>query len=147
MRLSLFDLAVMPGVLFLLASCSPGPQKEDLQHLPGYWEITEVVFPDGTDKEYKVSTTIEYLQWDGTSGYRKKMQPTLDGTYLTSDDALPMQVIWRDDRIFLKFKGTEDTWEEEILRIEAGKLIMRHGNGLKYIYQKYEPMKIEKDNV
>ncbi len=147
MRFFRFDLPATFAVFFLLASCNPGPQKEDLQHLQGYWEITRVIFPDGTEKEYKVSSTIEYLQWDGTNGFRKKMQPTLEGTYRTSDDALPMEVIWRDDRLFLKFDGTEDTWEEEILRIEAGKLIMRHGNGLKYIYQKYEPMTIGKDNV
>jgi len=147
MRLFHSDLSATLAILFLLASCNPGPQKGDLQHLPGYWEITKVIFPDGTEKEYKVSATIEYLQWNGTNGYRKKMQPTLEGTYLTSDDALPMQIIWRDDRLFLKFIGAEDTWEEEILQIEAGKLIMRHGNGLKYIYQKYEPMTIGKDNV
>jgi hypothetical protein len=133
--------------LVLFTACTGGPQEEDLANLTGYWEIEQVVFPDGTEKKYQISTTIEYLQWDGREGFRKKMQPTLEGTYLTSDDALPMQVLWRDRRLFLKFDGSSQSWEEEVKKLQPAKLILLHSNGLRYEYKKYEPLTIEKDSV
>lgn len=146
MRLLLFRLWGL-AALILLTACSGGPQAEDLTHLTGYWEIEQVVFPDGTEKKYEVSTTIDYLRWDGNEGFRKKMQPTLGGSYLTSDDALPMEVLWRDGRLFLKFNGASQSWEEEVLDLQPTRLLLLHGNGLKYEYKIYEPLTIEKDSV
>ena len=133
--------------LVLFAACADGPREEDLANLTGYWEIEQVVFPDGAEKKYQISTTIEYLEWDGREGFRKKMQPTLEGTYLTSDDALPMQVLWRDGRLFLKFDGSSQSWEEEVKKLQPAKMILLHSNGLRYEYKKYEPLTIEKDSV
>ena len=70
------------------------------------------------------------------------MQPTLKGTFLTSDDALPMQVLWRDQRLFLSFQGGEAPWEEEVLTLEQDILVTRHSNGLRYQYARYEPLLI-----
>ncbi|MEJ2163054.1 MAG: hypothetical protein P8X60_07000 [Robiginitalea sp.] len=140
MRLFRFDFVLALTAVLFLSSCHNGPAKEDLGHLQGYWEIEEVVFPDGTEKSYGLNTNIEYLQWDGSAGFRKKMQPTLEGTYLTSDDALPMEVIWRERQLFLKFSGGTQTWEEEVMELSEGKLITRHANGLEYSYKRHEPM-------
>ena len=126
--------------LTLFQSCGKGPSEEDLKHLQGYWEIKQVVFPDGSSKQYEVNATVEYLEWDGAKGFRKKVQPTLEGTYLTSDDALPMQVVWKKGRLFLTFSGGEEVWEEEVLELSPGVLVTLHSNGLRYEYQRFEPM-------
>ena len=130
------------GVVLLLFACSGGPSEEDLEFLQGYWEIRRVIFPDGGEKEYVASAAIEYLAWDGQTGFRKKMQPTIKGTFLTSDDALPMKIIWRDQRLFLSFEGGEAPWEEEVLKLQQDVLITRHANGLRYEYSRYEPLQI-----
>jgi hypothetical protein len=70
------------------------------------------------------------------------MQPTLTGSFLTSDDALPMKVLWRDQRLFLSFKGEGDPWEEEVLKLKPEVLITRHASGLRYEYARYEPLLI-----
>ncbi len=140
MLLSIFKKGLAPCVLLLVLSCSGGPSREDLDYLEGYWEIRRVEFPDGSEKEYRASTSVEYLEWDGTSGFRKKVQPTLQGTFLTSDDALPMEVLWRDGRLFLSFKGEETPWEEEVLELRQDLLITRHAHGLRYEYTRYEPL-------
>ena len=139
---STFRYCLTLGVSLLLISCSGGPSETDLPHLEGYWEIRRVEFPDGTEKEYTASTTIEYLEWEGESGFRKKMQPTLNGTFLTSDDALPMEVLWRNGRLFLSFKGQETSWEEEVVKLKQDVLVTRHANGLRYEYARYEPLLI-----
>lgn len=135
-----FKKGLGPLVLLLLLSCSGGPSREDLAFLGGYWEIRRVEFPDGSEKEYRANTSVEYLEWDGASGFRKKVQPTLQGTFLTSDDALPMEVLWRDGRLFLSFRGGEAPWEEEVLDLQQDLLITRHANGLRYEYTRYEPL-------
>jgi hypothetical protein len=130
------------GVFLLLFACSGGPSEADLPFLEGYWEIRRVEFPDGGEKQYTANAAIEYLQWDGQSGFRKKMQPTLTGTFLTSDDALPMNVLWRDQRLFLSFEGEQTPWEEEVLKLQQDVLITRHANGLRYEYARYKPLLI-----
>ena len=62
------------------------------------------------------------------------------GTYLTSDDALPMDILWRDGRLFLSFSGGDKPWEEEVLQLNKEILITRHENGLHYEYIRYEPL-------
>ena len=99
-----------------------------------------VEFPDGSEKQYTASANIDYFSWDGQAGFRTKMQPTLEGTFLTSDDALPMEVLWRDERLFLSFRGDGAPWEEEVLKLRQDVLVTRHANGLCYEYSRYEPL-------
>jgi hypothetical protein len=140
MPLSTYRRGLFLGAFLLLLSCSGGPSEDDLQFLEGYWEISRVQFPDGSEKLYEASTNIDYFNWDGRDGFRKKMQPTLEGTYLTSDDALPMEVIWRDKRLFLSFRGEGDPWEEEVIRLQQDLLVTLHANGLRYEYSRYKPL-------
>ena len=127
-------------LLLLLWACSGGPSADSLKHHSGYWEISGVEFPDGSRKSYPVNSTVEYFQWDGGVGYRKKVQPTLGGTFLTSDDALALEVAWRDSRLFLSFPRAADPWEEEVLELNENQLITRHSNGLQYEYTRYQPL-------
>lgn len=133
------------GLLFI-SSCNPGPDAEDVKYLQGYWEIHKVAFSDGTEKTYAANTTIEFFDWNGRSGYRKKVQPTLDGKYLTSDDALPMEILWRDKRLFLGFTGSDTEWEEEVLELDSLNLTTLHSNGLLYTYNRYEPFSLKTDH-
>jgi len=75
------------SLIFIFLGCSNSVSKEDLQNLNGYWEIEKVVFPNGETKDFKVSTTIDYIETEMSKGFRKKMQPKFDGTYTTSNDA------------------------------------------------------------
>lgn len=140
MHYSRYSLPAALSALLLLIACAEGPSAGDLGYLQGYWEIRQVVFPDGSSRRYEVNPAVEYLSWDGQTGYRKKVQPTLEGRYLTSDDALPMQVLWREGRMFLVFSGEEDPWEEEVLELSSRALVTRHSNGLRYEYTRYEPI-------
>ena len=143
MHLSPCRLLLFFSGLFFLISCSQGPGPGDLDYLTGYWEIRTVVFPDGSEKTYAVNTAIEFFEWDGATGYRKKVQPTLEGNYLTSDDALPMEVIWREGQLFFRFSGgDQNSWEEEVRQLDSLNLTTRHANGVLYSYGRHEPFSI-----
>lgn len=133
-----------PGVLILLVFCliagCGGTGEVDLGQLEGYWEIRKVEFPDGNNKEYLSNSTVDYFELEGLRGYRKKLQPEPDGTFSTSDDALPLEVRMRDGRIFLQYEGEQETWEDEILELDAGTLILRDPLSLRYEYARYETL-------
>jgi hypothetical protein len=135
----------MSLLIFLLTACG-GVQESDLKQLAGYWEIKEVVFPDGQSKQYTVNSTIDFYQLQGREGFLKKMQPRLDGTYETSDDALPFEIHNREGRYFLTFKAMDAFWEEELLKLDSDQLQIRHSNGLVYDYVRYKPLNIPIDN-
>ena len=82
-----------------LAGCQNKISKLDLPHLNGYWEIERVTFPDGSKKEYAVSTSIDYIEVKNFKGFRKKVQPNFNGTYVTSNDA-EMFTISENEGIF-----------------------------------------------
>lgn len=129
------------GMLLLGISCS-GVSEADLQHLEGYWEIREVVFPDGNNKEFPASPMVDYFSLDGRSGYRKKLQPRMDGTFETSDDALPLEILESDGVWLLRYTGEEGTWEETLVDLGPGNLSLRDPAGVTYRYEKYEPINI-----
>lgn len=130
------------AALLSLLACGTPPGEEALAHLPGYWEIEQVEFPGGESREYVANSTIDYYQLEGRRGYLKKLQPEADGRYLTSDDALPFEVVIREGRLYLRFEGEGDPWEEEITDLGADRLTTRHENGLHYRYRRYVPLEI-----
>ena len=72
-------------VLTSMLSCKQKIKEADISNLNGYWEIEKVDLPDGDKKEYKVNETIDFFKIENKKGFRKKVMPQLDGTYLTND--------------------------------------------------------------
>jgi hypothetical protein len=127
-------------LFFNLLSCSENISVSDLNHLNGYWEIKEVEFPDGERKEYDVNTTIDYLEYHDMKGFRKKVQPAFDGTYVTSSDAESFQISQRDDSFYMSYRNNLSTWEEHILVISKTELVVKNKEGLSYHYRRFQPI-------
>ncbi|WP_373517207.1 hypothetical protein [Pricia sp.] len=135
---------VLLGWLFIFFGCSSGVSKEDLSQLNGYWEIEQVVFPDGNSKEYKVSTTIDYIQMEGLKGFRKKVSPKFDGTYETSDDAETFTILETDGSFTINYKTELSEWSEKLVALDAVTFSVVNAEGLQYDYKRFEPISIEK---
>ncbi len=127
------------GSLLLGISCT-GVTEAKLHHLEGYWEIREVVFPDGNNKEFPASPMVDYFSLEGRSGYRKKLQPRLDGTFETSDDALPLKVLEKDGQWLLRYTGEEGDWEEILVDLGPEDLTLQDPSGVAYRYVRYQPI-------
>ena len=131
------------GILFLfLIACFESIDVEDLPKLNGYWQIEKVIFPDKSSKTYEVSTTLDFIQFEETNGYRKKVQPALDGTFDTSDDAVSFDVMRLDRGIFLLYSNAAESWEEELLHIDDNSFSVKNEAGIVYHYKRYEPTKL-----
>jgi len=68
-----------------VTACKEKVKPEDISKINGYWEIETVTTPDGNEREYKISETIDYFEIKNDSGFRKKVMPQFDGKYLVND--------------------------------------------------------------
>lgn len=118
--------------------------EEDLHYLNGYWEITEVTFQDGAEKNYSINPSVDFIQLEGTKGYRKKLQPKFDGTYNTSKDAEVFEVIRIDKSFALHYKNPLSEREEKLIQIDSTSFSVRNEDGILYSYKRFEPISIPK---
>jgi len=137
MRKSLLLLVVL-----LLFNCGPKNVPLEMDSLNGYWEIEEVSFPDKSVKTYDISTTIDFFTYKDGKGFRKKVQPRLDGTYTTSDDAIPFIKVEVEGTVYLRYTNEQESWEEEVQLLQANMLRLRNAAGIQYTYSRYEPIAI-----
>ncbi len=129
--------------LWLIASCEPTLKQEDLKHLGGYWEIEKVVFPDGSSREYSLSATIDYFEYEDLKGFRKKVQPNLKGTYTTSDDAEFFEIATKKDIFILRYTNELSQWEEVIKSVDEVGLVLVSQDGVTYFYKRFQPISQE----
>jgi len=137
----------MKNIILIVVSsfflgCTSSISREELKNLNGYWEIGQVVFPDGNTKQYKMNTNIDYIQMENLQGYRKKVQPRLNGTYETSDDAEVFLISERDGSFYVNYKTELSEWSEKLVALDADSFSVINEEGLRYEYKRFEPISI-----
>jgi len=132
----------MKKILFILiafAAISCGKQKpeEMLTNLSGYWEIKKVEMPDGSDRDYKISPIVDFIELNGTEGIRTKVSPQLDGTFKTNGTAEIFKAKIEGDSLNLYYKTPYDTWKETVLKAEDSILVIKNRDDKIYQYKKF----------
>ncbi len=128
----IFLLIILTSIL----SCKQEIKEADISNLNGYWEIEKVELPDGDKKEYKVNETIDFFKIEKMKGFRKKVMPQLDGTYLTNDLQENVTVVLKDGDASLQYKTNYASWKEEIISITKDKLVVKNEQEMKYYYKR-----------
>lgn len=123
-------------VLGSVLSCKQKITEADISNLNGYWEIEKVELPDGDKKEYKVNETIDFFKIEANKGFRKKVMPQLDGTYLTNDVKENLVVVLKDGDASLQYKTTYASWNEEIVELTKDKLVVKNEQEIEYYYKR-----------
>lgn len=126
-------LLIVLGSVF---SCKQKITDVDISNLNGYWEIEKVELPDGDKKEYKVNETIDFFKIEANKGFRKKVMPQLDGTYLTNDIQDDVTVVLKDGDASLQYKTTYASWNEEIIELTKDKLVVKNEQEIEYYYKR-----------
>lgn len=123
-------------VLTSMLSCKQKIKEADISNLNGYWEIEKVDLPDGDKKEYKVNETIDFFKIENKKGFRKKVMPQLDGTYLTNDLQENISVVLENGEANLQYKTNYASWEEEIIELTKDKLVVKNEQEMEYYYKR-----------
>jgi len=135
-------LVFIIGFLIFLG-CQSNIDKEELELLNGYWEIDEVKMPDGTFKDYEINQTVDYIFLKDTIGFRKKVAPQLDGTYLVTNHQETFVVITENEVFFLEYKTEYGIWREKLIDLCEEHFTVENENGIIYTYKKQEAFSIK----
>lgn len=129
-------------ILATVLSCGKNPESY-ISHISGYWEIEKVKLANGTEREYKISQTIDYFfVSDSLTGFRKKLQPNFQGTYVGSKDSEPFQLKIESNTLQIHYKTNLDTWTETIEFANENELQLKNEANNLYIYKRYTPINI-----
>lgn len=121
----------------LITSCAKQDPNEQIQYLDGYWSIEKAVLENGTEKDFTLSTTVDFIEVNGTTGLRKKVQPKLDGTFLTSTKAETFEIKIENDSLRLYYTTPFDSWKETVLKAKDSTLVVLNRDGKTYFYKKF----------
>jgi hypothetical protein len=127
------------GIFLVLASCNTGPSQEKINNLNGYWEIKKAELPEGISKEFRFSELVDYIQLENKTGFRKKVRPQLDGSFITSEDRENFSVKIENDSINLYYTTPYNTWKETLLTSEENEIKILNPRGIIYTYKRFTP--------
>tara|TARA_B110000037_G_scaffold84468_1_gene100308 strand:+ start:251 stop:673 length:423 start_codon:yes stop_codon:yes gene_type:complete len=128
-------------LLAVITDCKSPIKEREISSLEGYWEITKVVFQDGTTKPYIVNTTVDYIGIEGLNGYIKKMKPGLDGRYQTSNKAAQFKLLLRNEVWEMHFEGDLNS-TLSLLELDSLEYAVKDQGQVRYYYKRYEPINI-----
>lgn len=136
-------------ILFLLfgivtLGCQNNP-KEQLKHLTGYWEIEKVEVSKDSVINYKINSVVDYMEFEDKKGFRKKMKPQFDGTYITNKDKEEISAKIENDSLRLYYKTPFDSWKETVIDADADEFSVINRDGKIYYYKKFTPL-LAKEN-
>jgi len=127
----------------LLMSCKQTITSKDIEKINGYWEIEKVELPNGEDKDYKVNPTIDYFELKNNKGFRQKVMPQFDGTYLTNNLKETIQVTEESGDFYINYTTQYGKWKEEIIEIKDSVLVLKNKEDLEYHYKKSVPFSVK----
>lgn len=129
--------------LFFLISCQQKVKPEDIVKINGYWEIEKVVFDQGKNKEYGANESYDYFEINkNNKGFRKKVMPQLDGTFIVNDTYENVQVRFENDKVWFDYSTPYSKWTEELIVISEKELVFENSDKKEYHYKKAEPINI-----
>lgn len=137
---------VLLWLLLTFIACRQHITPSDVSAINGYWEIEKVVFPKGDDKDYKINDTFDYFQVDKNNrGFRKKVMPQLNGTFLANDDSETIEIVFESNKAFIKYNTPYTKWKEELKLISEDEMVLVNHQGVAYHYKKTAPINLLED--
>lgn len=131
-------------VFVVSVSCQDSKtQNFDVSQLNGYWEIEQVTLADGSKKDYDMNEDIDFFEVKKDSGFRKKVKPQFDGTYVVNDAYEKIKIIKSKEGTFISYQTDYATWKEQIVALTKDQLILENQQKVKYQYKKPIPFSVK----
>jgi inner membrane protein involved in colicin E2 resistance len=129
-------------ISFLSVSCTSKVTSSDIPKINGYWEIEKVNFSDGKQKDYTINQTFDYFEVKDNKGFRKKVTPQLDGTFLVNDDFEKIEIKQIEGVYFIYYKTAFSKWKEQLRLLSDTELILVNEAKNEYHYKKAAPINL-----
>jgi len=134
------------SLLFLslsIVSCQQKISPEELSRLNGYWQIEKVMHSDGEQKDYQANTSYDFFEVASGKGYRAKVMPQLDGSFITNNLKEQITVTYEEDGTFLNYATEFAKWREKIKTLTDDELVVENAQNIEYHYKKAGPIKLD----
>jgi hypothetical protein len=132
-----FTVAIL--VLFFWG-CNEPISKDDLHYLNGYWQIVNVEFENGANKEYSLGNTVDFFYLKDNKGYRKKVQPNIVGGFETSNNVVNFKIKKANNDIRLWYENGLSNWSVRLVELKKDSFTIINEERTKYIYKRYKPI-------
>lgn len=129
----------------ILMGCQQQNPEEMKTYLSGYWEIHHVQSNDAQNMEFTFSNTIDFIEVDGNTGVRTKLQPNLDGSFTGNKIAEQFILKVENDSLNIYYETPFDKWKETVIRATEKELVVRNEDGIQYQYKKFDPINLFED--
>lgn len=127
---------------FLFFGCQQKIKPSDIAKINGYWEIEKVVSDEEKDKKYSYNETFDYFEIKKNTGFRKKVTPQLDGTFLVNDAFENLEVTFKNEKVYLNYKTSFSSWTEELKTITDDEMVVVNNQKKEYHYKKATPINL-----
>lgn len=121
---------------FLFFGCQQKIKSSDIFKINGYWEITKVVSNDEKDKKYSFNESFDYFEIKNNKGFRKKVMPQLDGSFLVNDTYENVEITFKNDKTYINYSTSFSRWTEELKAISDNEMIVVNSEKKEYQYKK-----------
>ncbi|WP_438969414.1 lipocalin family protein [Nonlabens sp.] len=124
-------------LIFVFVSCDSNEEK--IKALEGYWNIDEVILPNGSEREFPFSNHMDHFEVDGFNGVKNRVSPTYDGGFINYGNPIYFQWEEKDGDIWLTFQEGEASYMQTVETATKETLVLLHENGTRYTYKAYTP--------
>ncbi len=125
--------------LLIFTGCSK-VTAPDIVFLEGYWEIESVRAHGEVFEPKGAAPVIDFYHLNSkTSGFKKKMMPTLNGHYQSSEDYVTFSIQKEGERFFIYFNDALTPWKEEIRLLSSEEMVLFH-NEKAYHYKRHQKL-------
>jgi len=129
-------------IALLLVSCSKPNPETFIKHIDGYWEIEKVITSDGLEKQYNFNQSIDFFEVTNMTGIRKKVQPQLNGNFITTRDSETFTLVIENDSLRMHYKTPLSIWKETLISAKENQMIIRNDAGNLYFYKPYTKIEL-----
>ncbi|WP_034920546.1 lipocalin family protein [Gillisia sp. CAL575] len=137
-------LSIVLILMILFTSCNNKP-GENLDHINGYWGIEKVEFTKDSIRDFKINEIVDYIEIIDSLGFRVKVKPQFDGTYIPAGEPEKINVTIEENKVSLNYSTAFNNWKEVIVASKEDELSLKNERGIIYHYKRYKPLKLDLD--
>jgi hypothetical protein len=130
---------------FLIFGCQEKIKPSEISKINGYWEIEYVLLSDGSKKDYTINDSFDYFEIKDNEGFRQKVMPQFDGTFLTNNLEEAVKVVFTNDKTYLEYQTAYTKWKEELLSLSETNMVLLNTDKKEFHYKKTGPINLAQD--
>jgi hypothetical protein len=124
----------------VFTACDKADNIQNLEKLNGYWEIEKVEKDGDLIKSYTLNETIDYFYVKDSVGFRKKVKPQLDGTFLTNEVEQTFKIYTKESITSIHYGTIWNRNNEIIWQLQDSILILKDQK-TKFYFKRHLPLR------